>query len=593
MGAWLLLGPLAPELEANADTERDLFRTWALGAWGEWPDKGPRLDHSPLSLGPGWYMTTAPVLIASGGSVFAVHAWHIVTLLLGLALLQAAVIQWMGRPIALAVSLAIVVSNFLAQVVVRVWHPAQLPGLTMAWFACVIFLVLSRTAPKRATWLAAGWLLMPWMLQLHLVAFTYFAVQCLLTLNVLRKDGLEARWWLALSGGVFTSLCGGYAWALSDVDLMQVARTSGSRLGHGNPLAAVLERIPELLISAWSTLEVQPLSMVFVGLAIFGAAVAISRILQEADPARWVILQVLIGLVGVSVLSGLAPQARYFTAIIPGIFVLIGLGLHTVVNRLSPTTQWGIAPLLLLFSVAGGWFSWPMPSAADPADRRATPTLAEQSEIVTYAKSYGLSGHILEARLHGPVYGGLTALRWVDFSQDGPAAVTSISGMDVFAAPKGFPGIPPLESQVERRTGPGRTLVMGLIKRRYQAVTARVDGPCPVIIPYRWGALTSNEYREFDIMRGLDIERCRRSRNTPMTLEVNGAVGDSLFLLLSWYDVAKNYPEQAAVAAVGATVERIKGPMLDHLALYHVRVLQRDFRLTIEPLDTISSIDLY
>ena len=78
-----------------------------------------------------------------------------------------------------------------------------------------------------------------------------------------------------------------------------------------------------------------------------------------------------------------------------------------------------------------------------------------------------------------------------------------------------------------------------------------------------------------------------------MTLEVNGAVGDSLFLLLSWYDVAKNYPEQAAVAAVGATVERIEGPMLDHLALYHVRVLQRDFRLTIEPLDTISSIDLY
>ena len=78
-----------------------------------------------------------------------------------------------------------------------------------------------------------------------------------------------------------------------------------------------------------------------------------------------------------------------------------------------------------------------------------------------------------------------------------------------------------------------------------------------------------------------------------MTLEVNGAVGGSLFLLLSWYDVAKNYPEQATVAAVGARVERIEGPMLDHLALYRVRVLQRDFRLIIGPLDTIASIDLY
>jgi hypothetical protein len=594
IGAWLLLGPFATQLEANADTERDLFRTWALGAFGEWPDKGPRLDHSPLSIGPGWYLTTAPALLISDGSIFAVHIWHVITFLLGLALLQAVMARWFSRPVALAVALALVTSGFIAQVMVRVWHPAQLPGLALAWFAFMIVAVRSTTPRIRGAALFGGWALLPWMLQLHLVSVSYLGVQLLLSANVVRRDGFTARRWIAASVGTGVLLIAGYIWALSGIDLADVLASSSQRLSGTDSIAQVLFAIPELLTSAWMEPPRWPLAILYLAAIFVGFGVSCRWISRTDEPSRWVLLQVVIGLVVVSVLSRLAAQARYFSALMPGLFVLFGLGLHTLSQVLSERRRWSLPAVVLVASVFGAWFEWPLEDeAAAIADRSSTPTLREQSAIVDYARTHGLAGHRLEAKLHGPVYGGLTALRWIDFSEGITQSQNVLADKELFVAPTGFPGTPPLIDQQVISTGPGRSLLVGTFERRYAAITAEINASCPISFPYRWGALTSIEYREFDILKGGDIERCRSNREAPLTLRVSGARGEPMYLLLAWYDVARNYPERANVTVAGGDVERVQGPMLDHLALYRLYPRSDTLVVQLGPLDTIASIDLY
>ena len=244
-------------------------------------------------------------------------------------------------------------------------------------------------------------------------------------------------------------------------------------------------------------------------------------------------------------------------------------------------------------SVFGAWFQLPHDTDREVADRQATPTWLEQESLVAYAREYGLSGHRLEARMHGPVYGGLTALRWVDFATSTPSTAELPSGLELYAAPIGFPGRPPLESAERVVHGPGRHFEMGTFSRRYRRIDANVGGPCPIMTPYRWGPLTAQEYREFGLLRGLDIERCRQQKSAPLTLTVTGIKGSSLYLLLSWFDIAKDYPSRAAVEIDGGTVERISGPMLGHFALYRLTVTQPDVEVRLGPLDTIAGIDLY
>jgi len=325
-----------------------------------------------------------------------------------------------------------------------------------------------------------------------------------------------------------------------------------------------------------------------------GAASSLRRTAAVDDPSRWVILQIVLGFIVLLTLSRLAAQARYFTAIMPGVFVLLGIGLHAAARLVSAHQQWGIGGLILVASVFGGWFSWPAEAANDALDdRSSTLTLLEQSEVVTYARTIGLASHRLESQLHGPVYGGLTAIRWIDFARELPEASVQATTKEVFVAPAGFPGIPPLDVQQRIQTGPGHALVMGTFDRRFDSIEASVSASCPIRIPYRWGALTAAEYREFGILRGMDIERCRGSRDTPLTLRIRGVRSESLYLLLSWYDVARDYPSRAQVTIQGGQLERISGPVVDQIALYRVVPTDDMVVLVVQPLDTIASIDVY
>ena len=75
LSAWLLLNPMRAELEVNADTERDLFRTAAVVEHGHVPTTGPAIDHLPLTLGPFWYLAAAPAL-AVNKAPYSVHFFH-------------------------------------------------------------------------------------------------------------------------------------------------------------------------------------------------------------------------------------------------------------------------------------------------------------------------------------------------------------------------------------------------------------------------------------------------------------------------------------------------------------------------------------
>ena len=132
----LLCGPFSTQLEANADSERDLFRTLALTEQGIFPAQGPAIDFLPVHLGPGWYLAVAPALLIDRHPE-SVHTFHSFVFVLSLIALFWALRTRAGPWVALVTCLLLGTSHHMTQVMVRLWHNGLFPAVAVFWFVLV------------------------------------------------------------------------------------------------------------------------------------------------------------------------------------------------------------------------------------------------------------------------------------------------------------------------------------------------------------------------------------------------------------------------------------------------------------------------
>jgi len=597
---FLLAAPFRFQLEANADTERDLFRTWAL-LHGEWPEKTPRIDHSPLGLGPAWYVLTAPILAAADGDARAVHLAHVGWLAVGFIAVGLALGRRLDAETVAAFILLFGTSSFLSQVMVRVWHPALFPAAALGWFALMAVAVDGSSARRRAWSLVAAWLIMPLMLQLHLVAAPYGVVLTAASVVVFRRDRTTGgRTPVALVVMAALAIAAWWGSKLAGLDLEQARQLSADRMTRENATVAALAELPQFFSSAWAAPWARWIGLGTLGLAGIGAVRAVRRARGRWTIDQWALLQVVIGLPVVLVMGRLAPQARYFSGIVPGIYVLAALGLAPWMRRIPLRWRPGVVAALAVGLIAGGWMRWPAPAGEEPQTLGEL-TLHEQTQFAEWALARGLDASALAQRAHGSLYGGLSAIRWVGYSvalgvPRGPAGPG-----DVWVGPLGFPE-PALTTTRDVIQEPGtRPLVVATVPRRVDAMrtAARVgDVPCPIAIPYRWGPLTATEYAAFGVRHALELEHCRRDRSAPLVLDVETSGAGPLHLVVGWFDIAAQYQRRAEVSVQdrsGRTVRltRLEGEMLKNLAVFRFMPPNDGFRMSIGPLDTIAVVDLY
>ncbi|MFT5432407.1 MAG: hypothetical protein ACI9OJ_003106 [Myxococcota bacterium] len=602
---YLLVVPFRFQLEANADTERDLFRTWGL-LHGDWPAKTPRIDHSPIDLGPAWYIATALPLSLFDGDARWIHVTHVFWLMVGLTLAYGAVRSRAGPAAAVAFVVLFGTSNFISQVMVRVWHPAMFPAGALIWFGLVAFALDGRSAQIRAWSLTMAWLLMIPLLQLHLVAAPYGMALVFLTVRRLRDDRVRGgRLPLAISVIVPIGLAVLWGIKLSAISWSQAGALTSERMNRTGAVGAALVEIPQFFASAWASPMFRWLFVLVLGFAVFEAACALRGWRKDgrASLSAWILLQIAFGFPMVLYLARLAPQARYFSGIIPGIYVLAGLGIGRSLKNVPELKQWVITASVGIFVLAGGWGQWPTPDG-HPPQTMGELTLHEQAVFAAAARDRGIDSRDLPTRAHGSVYGGLSALRWVSFSLDSSRTVSAKAPVaDMFVGPLGFPE-PAITTSREVIERPGtRPLVIATMEPRLDSMHTKIRVgavPCPIRLPYRWGPLTATEYAEFDVPQSLDVERCRADRRAAMTIEarLTKSKPAPLHLVLGWFDVAAQYQKRAEVTvrdAAGNPIEvvHIDSEMLRNVAVFSFQPPTPGFSLTLSPLETIASIDIY
>ena len=606
LALWLLLVPFSSQLETNADSERDLFRVAALVAHGTWPESGPAIDYLPLTLGPGWYLAVAPAAWLGDGSPLAAHATHVLALCVGLLLLFLALEGAGSVAAAMTGCLLLAASPYVAQVMVRVWHNALLPGVALIWWFLVWRGVTAPKPAERARALAGAWLATALMLQLHVVSVAYAAVLAAVQLMAWRADRLAGgRAWAAVSGLVCAGLLTGYLWALIDLDPGQIERLRASRTG-GFALGTALWHLPEHLGSAWAGPYASGVvRWATFGALLFGAWTAARGLREPWGLGQLALVQLGVGLLVVGLLAGLSAAPRYYNGVMPAVFILITIGLAHGLERAPAKAGWGVATVALALCVWGGWLGWPR--GGDDDRTHATPTLLEQRAILTELDSrWGFTLRTLDARAHGPIRGGLSAMRYLAHVQGLTGAWRAprlADGEDVQIGPRGFPS-PSTALETVELPSADRTLVLVRHRRRVPLGTARkrVGGrPCPIALPYHWSHLTAAELAPFGIRPGFDLERCRAGvpRSTPLVIDVPRLLGDgALYVLLQWYDVAGKRASKATLeaSAAGASlpVERLEGEMFDGLALFRVpSPPATGLTLTVGPLDTLAVVDVY
>ena len=605
--AWLLLAPFESQLEVNADSERDLFRTASLVEQGVWPANGPAIDYLPLTLGPGWYVAAAPALLLHR-SPYAVHALHTLLVLLGIGLVYAALLPRIGTGAALLAAWLLGTSQWLTQVMVRVWHNAMLPGVALCFLALLVWGLGAATARRRSWALAGAWLLLLLLMLLHVVSVAYGATLVGVHALVLRRDGRAGGWRpLAVATVVAGGLLVGYCLVLAGLDWAQVGQLRADRLGGGllQGAGAVLGALPEYLTSGWS--DPGPKLLLAVGVLLAGATGAVDGLRRRDVLTGVLVLQVLLGVAVAAVMAGLSVAPRYFNAIVPAAYVLAALGLPRLglLHARALPIALGAAVALALW---GGWLQWPIPASG--VDRtHATPSLSEQRTLVgELDERWQLSYRALEQRVHGPILGGLTAFRylaWVRGLPERTSAGTLPPTEDILVGPEGFPEPASALARLTIDGGSHRRLALVRFERRFDPTepVVTVGGrPCPIALPYRWSHLVATELEPFGIRPGFDLAQCGSTGPLGrLTVALPRLRGEGpLHVHLDWFDVASRYADVATLVARDASgrvldVERLGGEMLEGVAVFRLTPPPAGGALTIElgPVQTLAVVDVY
>lgn len=587
--AWLLLGPLTSHLEVNADSERDLFRAYAVGHFGELVTSGPAIDYLPLTLGPGWYYATAPALLLNASPVSA-HVLHAALVLLGLFFLYRALDRRLGAwPAALTV-LAIGTSGWLPSVMVRIWHNAMLPGTALLWVALLLRVVDGETARSRGRALLGGWILLALMLQLHAIAIAFVAIQMGLTVKLVRRDAFEAA--LPIGGGLLLAavMLLGYVTVFMGMDWDVALQLRAERMSGRAGLADVFSTVMELLGSGWSS----------PALAAVGWAVPIAAAVcgvRGGVAWRWLALLALLGGVAAAVLAGLDTAPRYFSVLIPALFVMGAYGWRELLQRINkPSAGPAAMAALTVLALWGGWGAWPV--ADEGAEhQRLWLTLAEQQTVAReLAARWEIDLATVEAQTAGSLFGALSATRYIAFARGDVAKKPSRLARDhVLVLPEGFPGpSSPVGPPIEVSGGSGRSLVLTRFIPPARDTTAFTEaGRCPIRIPYRWSHLTTLELRPFGI-RAQPFDQSKCAGAGPLRVQVALTSAQPFHVLVTWFDLKSRYEERAKMSAGNAVIHRYLGEKYEGMALWRVEPRgPGPTELSLDPRSTLATLDIF
>jgi hypothetical protein len=608
---YLHLVPLQSQLELNADSERDLFRTAGLVEYGIWPKQGPAIDFLPVSLGPGWYLASAPAL-AVNSNPYSVHVLHILVLVLGLFLLYRTLRDHIGPTTALLTCLLMGTSHHLAQVTVRLWHNALLPGVTLIWFWLLHKIVCAEHANRRAQLLFLAWLTTAFMLQLHLVSVAYALPLAFLHVRTLQRDRWAAGWQASLALVVPALLLIGYVVVLSGLNWDHVAALRAQRAAGGLALGDMFGRLPEHLWSGWSSPSTHWLAVCVLLGALWGLARTVRDIRTTWAFPQWCLLQVLVGMVVVAALSGLHPEPRYFNGLVPGVYILAGLGfahaLRHVPSRLHKARWSGPVMLALTTLVVfwGGWLHWPESQSED--EQPFEMSFNEQQRVIDQLHHvHGLSYTDLNQRVHGPVFGALAAPRYLAYTHGMPAEAPSTTlppDHDILVAPAGFPITADAETKETIDGGSGRSIAIQSVRRRFNThdVQIRYEGRvCDIGLPYHWSHLPPDELQPFGFQPSPGLESCSLGGPLDGSLSVTIAqttANAALTLLLGWFDVSRDHVEDTwvEVASGDGQWSRLT-PMKTSrsMALYRFPKNHQtnSIQWRIRPVEALAVIDLY
>ena len=596
MSSWLLLNPMSAELEVNADTERDLFRAAAVVEQGQIPTNGPAIDHLPLTLGPFWYIATAPAL-AVNKAPYSVHFFHVILLCFGLYLLFGALERTSGVEGALVIAILLGTSSHLTNVLSQVWHNAMLPGMSLIWFWLLYRAVAGVDVKQRSSSLAWAWLVTALMLQLHTLAVAYLPSLVIAQFLLTKNDGFRsARLANSFSFLIAAVLILGYSYSFASLNWDAVRQLHGARASTGGSLTAVLVPLPQHLSSGWSTVFGTALGWVVITCASLGALFAFvgatPEVLHEKGAitfSRLAVIQTVVGICVVTALSGIDTAARYYNAFIFGMYILASYGIGVVLNKLR------LISIGALLAIAAGvtalWGNFP-PSERFRDD--TTLTLSEQTAVITtLANEYNLSYRDLSQRVHGAVFGPLTATRYLAWAQGMTENKTDHPKREFVVWPTGT--IPVGKSATIQLDG-GRSIKISEQKPRKTGDVEVTVGKqkCPITLPYRWSHLRPDELKPFGLRPSLDLDRCG-TENNPIKIRLSKPDRKAAFtLILMWYDLSRNYDKQVRVEAHGGTVTPVENETLKDMALFEVRAGKRGpLTIEISPSKTLAVIDLY
>ncbi|HIA02524.1 MAG TPA: hypothetical protein EYN06_07180 [Myxococcales bacterium] len=581
---YLLAGALHSQLEANADSERDLFRTLALVDLGEWPQQGPAIDHLPLTLGPGWYFLVAPPL-AINSNPLGIHWWHVAWIVVGLCVLYAALQHYLGGAYAFAVGTLIISSAWLAAVMTKIWHNAMLPGMAFLWLGLLGFALSTLNLKRRGRLLMSLWLLTALMLQLHVISLAYLAPLLAIHLLCLKRHGRAlGTLSISVSALIALALIASTAISLAGLDWAATGALREQRAGDGPAILETLSALPLMLGSAWHNWLGAPWGWLLLFLSLIG----VKNAFQSNDSyMKWVAIQMLLGLSMAIALSSINLAPRYFSALIPALLIMAGLGLKRL---LAP--QMGVLIALLVMGCSI------FPGGTDNAREDGVLTLAEQQSVLDAASTTLCNDAQLRQHAHGLIFGPLQATNYLNLIRrsDTPCAGSPKAGI-VVGVPA-FPLPPGKQSTVDGGSGRKLTLLSAPERIDYHQIRCSRGGrACPIRIPYRWSHLGNKEQSAFKIFSGPDLNDCAPGKR--LTLDVPAPTGSGpLHLVISWYDLSRRHWENAQISArtqdgSPLKVTQIGSDLLRFMAMYEISTTDQRFTLSIEPASSLAVVDLY
>ncbi len=603
------LGPLTLELEANADTERDLLRTLGWVDHGLFPARGPRLDHLPASLPRTWYVLMSPFL-AVHPSATTVHLVHAIAFAAALGVLLRALVPVLGAPITLLTGLVLALSRYSGAILAQVWHVGLLPTAVLLVLAALVH-VATVEPHHQGRHLALAWLGTLLGLQAHVVAAALLPALLAATVTVAWTTLPTTRGrLLALT---IPALC---ALVLVTTVLRELMAIDFNAIGPVLALRSAGRAAPgdlaqvsvELLGPAFvASLASRVVGALLVALAVGALGVVVVRRLRHvplasAAPVPLVGTVALAGALAAAALGGLAVTVRYLGVVVPALLVLAGLGLAAVSARWPLRVRTAV-PLassvaLLLVALLG------LSGAASPQRVVAAPSLREQEALAVTLRDLGVGRFELAAATHGPIFGARSALMLAATVAELPAFGT-VAHSGLVVAPDGFP-LPPDLRPLRRLLVPGgRTWMVGTSARAATlGARARVEpGACPVSIPYRWSALDRDELAPFGIPAPVDLAACT-SPSVEATLHVTlPAVTEArsgvVTVIVGWYDLARHGPDGCRVSAMTASgvtvpVHRIGADLFTDLGVFQLEpVPGQATHVTMTPSNTLAVLDVY